>query len=171
MNIEYIHASRYGNGAIVAEEVRRQAVAAGADVAVHHMREVDPTALPAADLYVFSSPGRWGRPLGAMRRFVTRVTLPPGTRYALLTTEIAPRPDKKTGQVPTPEEQAAGQQVRPVLNEILQAAGLQHVTEQVVLVTAIRGPLEEGWQEKVGPFVHHLLQALRTGRETDIATA
>ena len=170
MNIAYIHASKYGNGATVAEEARRQATAAGATVTVHHIHDLDPTALPAADLYVFSSPGRWGKPLGAMRRFAKRVTLPAGTPYALLTTEIAPRPDTTTGQAPTPEEQATRQQVRPVLNQLLQAAGLHQVTEQVVLVTAIKGPLEDGWQSKIGPFVHDILQTRRPERETDVST-
>jgi hypothetical protein len=46
-------------------------------------------------VYVFSSPGRIGKPIGGMRRFLKKVKLPAGTRYAILTTEAAPKPDKK----------------------------------------------------------------------------
>jgi hypothetical protein len=37
----------------------------GATVEVRHIREVKPAELPQADLYVFSSPGRMGRPCRA----------------------------------------------------------------------------------------------------------
>jgi hypothetical protein len=81
------------------------------------------------------------------------VGLPAGTKYAILTTEAAPRPDKKTGRIPTEEELAKWQRVRPIMNEILQGKGLVEVTEDKVLVTGLKGPLEEGWQRKVAAFV------------------
>ena len=152
MKIEYVHASKYGNGAMVAEEFNKQMAAKGVTVGVQHIREARPDRLPPADLYVFSSPGRMGRPTGGMRRFLKKLRLPAGTRYAILTTELAPQPDKKTGQIPTEEEQARWQRVRPIMNELLQAAGLVKVAEDKVLVTGLKGPLEEGWQNKVAAF-------------------
>lgn len=152
MKIEYFHASKYGNGAKVAEEFKRLMAAQGVAVAIHHVRESDPKALPPADLYFFSSPGRMGKPIGRARRFLKKVNLPAGTKYALLTTEGAPRPDKKTGRMPTEEEQAKWQRVRPVMNEILRGKGLVGVAEGRVLVTGMKGPLEEGWEKKVEGF-------------------
>jgi hypothetical protein len=152
MKIEYLHASKYGNGAMVAQEFSRQMAGKGATVHVHHIREARPKELPPADLYLFSSPGRFGRPIGGMRRFLKKVTLPAGTKYAILTTEAAAHPDK-TGHVPTDEQTANWQHVRPLMNEILQGKGLIEVAEGTVHVTAIKGPLEEGWQHKVEAFV------------------
>ena len=152
MNIEYLHASKYGNGAVVAKEFSRQMADKGVTVHVHHIREATPKELPPADLYLFSSPGRFGRPIGGMRRFLKKVTLPAGTKYAILTTEAAAHPDK-TGHVPTDEQTANWQHVRPLMNEILQGKGLIEVAEGTVHVTAIKGPLEEGWQHKVEAFV------------------
>ena len=106
MKIEYLHASKFGNGAMVAAEFKNVMNAKGVSVEVHHIRQARPTELSPADLYVFSSPGRLGKPIGSMRRFLKKVTLPAGTRYAILTTEAAPKPDKKTGRVPTEEELA-----------------------------------------------------------------
>lgn len=100
MRIEYLHASKFGNEATVADEFAQQATAAGATVAVHHIRELDPRSLAEADLYVFSSPGRLGNPIGSMRRFLRRLRLPSGTRYALLTTEMAPEPSSTAGDGP-----------------------------------------------------------------------
>ena len=153
MKIEYLHASKYGNGVAVASEFEKQMAARGVVVDIHHIREVTPTQLTPADLYLFSSPGRMGKPIGGMRRFLRKVNLPAGTRYAILTTELAPKPDKKTGRMPTEEELARWQRVIPVMSEILQGKGLVEVAEGKVLVTGLKGPLEEGWQEKVEAFV------------------
>jgi flavodoxin len=153
MKIEYFHASKFGNGAMVAEEFEKQMTARGITVNVHHIRDAKPKEMPPADLYLFSSPGRMGKPIGRMRRFLKRVKLPSGTKYAILTTEGAPRPDKKTGRMPTEEELAKWQRVRPIMNEILQEKGLVKVAEDKILVTDLKGPLEEGWQKKVEAFV------------------
>jgi sulfite reductase alpha subunit-like flavoprotein len=151
MKIEYLHASKYGNGAMVAQEFSQQMAAHGVTVEVHHIREARPKQLPPADLYVFSSPARFGKPIAGMRRFLKKVELPAGTKYAILTTEAAPHPDR-AGHVPTDEEMAKWQHVRPIMNQILQRKGLAEVAEDKVLVTDIKGPLEEGWQHKVAAF-------------------
>ena len=156
MKIEYFHASKYGNGAMVAEEFKKQMAAREVMVHVHHIRDVRPKEMPPADLYLFSSPGRMGKPIGRMRRFLKRVRLPSGTKYALLTTEGAPRPDTKTGRMPTEEELAKWQRVRPIMNGILQEKGLINVAEGKILVTGLKGPLEEGWQKKVEIFASQI---------------
>jgi len=161
VKIEYVHASKYGNGAAVAEEFKERMVTRGAVVDVHHMGDLDPEELPTADLYVFSSPGRMGKPIRGMRRFLKDVRLPEGTRYALLTTEMAPQPDKKTGRMPTEEEICRFQKVRPIMHELLQAKGLVEVAEDKVYVTQIKGPLQEGWQRKVEAFADQLTVADR----------
>ena len=152
MNVEYIHASKYGNGALVADEFKKQMVAKHVTVNVHHIREVKPKELPPADLYLFSSPGRIGKPIGGMRRFLKKCSPPAGAKYAILTTEGAPQPDKKTGRMPTEEEMARWQRVIPIMNGLLQDKGLVKVAEGKVLVTGLKGPLEEGWQKKVEAF-------------------
>jgi len=157
MRFEYLHASKYGNGAMVAEEFDKQLAAKGVTVNVHHIREARPDRLPTADLYLFSSPGRMGKPIGGMRRFLKKLRLPAGTKYAILTTEMAPQPDKKTGRIPTEEELAKWQRVRPIMNEILKGAGLVKVAEDKVHVTGLKGPLEEGWQKKVEAFAARIL--------------
>ncbi len=152
MNIAYFHASEFGNGAKVADEFKRLMAAKGIAVHIQHIRDAKPEEMPPADLYVFSSPGRYGKPIKTERAFLSAVRLPPGTRYALLTTEMAPRPDKRTGLPPTEEEMAKWQRVRPIMNELLQAKGLVKIAEEKIYVKAIKGPLEDGWQSKVEAF-------------------
>ena len=54
--------------------------------------------------------------------------------------------------MPTEEEVFKYQRVRPVMNELLEGMGLVNVAEDKVYVTAIHGPLEDGWQQKVEAF-------------------
>jgi hypothetical protein len=151
MKIEYLHASKYGNGAMVAEEFSQQMAARGVTVEVRHIREARPERLPPADLYLFSSPARFGKPIGGMRRFLKKVELPAGTRYAVLTTEAAPHPDR-AGHVPSEQQLARWTRVRPIMNEILRGKGLVEVAEGKVQVSDVKGPLEEGWRQKVEAF-------------------
>ena len=150
MKIEYFLASKYGSETAVAEEFRRQATG-NATVNVRHIREVTPTELPPADLYVFSSPGRMGKPIRGVRGFLKQLTLPPGSNYAILTTELAPRPPEKRSQLGQTEQQLT------IMNEILQHKGLVKIAEGKVYVNGLTGPLEDGWQKKVASFVAVLL--------------
>lgn len=152
MTIEYFHASVHGNGAAVAEEFKRQMAARGVAVNIHHIRDASPKHMPPADLYIFSAPGRFGKPIWGMRRFLKKVNLPAGTKYAILTTEGAPQPDSKTGKMPTEEEMTRYHRQIPIMNELLQAKGFVKVAEGKVLVTGLKGPLEAGWQKKVEAF-------------------
>jgi menaquinone-dependent protoporphyrinogen IX oxidase len=160
MKIEYLHASKYGNGASVAAEFKSQLAQRGVDVEIHHIREVTPSQVPPAELFVFSSPGRFGRPIRTMRRFLQTFDIPVGTKYALLTTEAAPKLNKKTQKIPSEEELVeSGQRVRPIMNEILQAKGLIEIAEEKIYVTKLKGPLETGWQKKVEKFAADLCAA------------
>jgi menaquinone-dependent protoporphyrinogen IX oxidase len=159
MRIEYYHASKYGNGEKIAEEFRKIMSAKGIDVNVHHVRDAKPNQIPPADLYVFSSPGRMGKPIKKMKKFLTKLQLPTGSRYAILATEMNPQPDKYQGEVPREEELGRCQRVIPIMNEILKEKGLTKAIETKVYVTSIKGPLENRWQEKVGQFATALLNA------------
>jgi flavodoxin len=160
MDIIYCHDSKYGNGAMVAEKFRKIMAANGVAVTVRHMRYADPKNLLPADLYVFSAPGRMGKPKSNAQRFLRQVRLDPGTKYAILTTQGAAKPDKKTGKMPSQQELDRWERVIPVMNELLETKGLKKVAEGAVLVTGIKGPLEEGWQDKVEAFADQIMNSL-----------
>jgi hypothetical protein len=156
MNIEYFHDSKYGNGALAAGEFKKVMDGRKAAVNIHAVKDSNAKKMPAADLYVFSSPGRMGGPTWRVTRFLKKLKLPAGTKYAVLTTEGAPVPDKKTGKMPTDEERAKWQRVIPRMNKILEGKGLVKVADASVYVTGMRGPLEEGWQKKVEAFASRM---------------
>jgi len=156
MKIEYFHASKYGNGAKVAEEFKNQMAAKGVTVNVHHVKDVRPKEVAPADLYLFSSPGRFGKPIGDMRGFLKKANLPSGTKYAVLVTELAPEPEKAI-RIPTTEEELGKcQHVIPVINEMLQKKGLVKIGEGKIFVTGLKGPLEVNWQKEVEAFASRI---------------
>ena len=55
MNIAYYHASKFGNGAMVAEEFKKIMAARGVTVSVQHIRDASPKDLPAASKH----PSSW----------------------------------------------------------------------------------------------------------------
>jgi flavodoxin len=158
MRIELYHASKFGNGARVAEELRSVLEAAGHSVNVHHIKEANPKKMPEADLYIFGSPTRIGRPIGSMRRFIKKVLLPPETRYAVFATHGEAVPDKKTGKIPPDEEMKRWRKTIPYLDEVLKGKGLQKIADKMLFVSGdtLKGTLIEGWQEKVKEFAQQI---------------
>ena len=159
MRIEIYHASKFGNGTKVAEELRRSMEAKGHHVSAHHIKEAKPKELLPADLYVFGSPTRFGGPKGNMRRFIKKVSLPSGTRYAIFATHGDALPDKKTGRIPTDDEMARLRKTIPILDEILREKGLVKITDKIFLVSPeeMKGHLKEGWQGKAEEFATAIL--------------
>jgi menaquinone-dependent protoporphyrinogen IX oxidase len=156
MKIEYFHASKHGNGAKVAEEFQRQMAAKGVTVNVHHVKNIKPKEIPPADLYVFSSPGRFGKPIGDMRGFLKKASLPAGMKYAILVTELAPDPEKAIRIPATEEELGKCQHVIPVMDEMLEKKGMIKVAGGKIFVTGIKGPLEANWQKEVEAFISRI---------------
>jgi len=154
MKIELFHASEYGNGAMVAEEFRKIMASKGIAVNVQHVDDANPKEIPSADLYIFSSPGRFGKPIKGMQKFLKKLQLPSGSRYALLATEMNPTANEKNTATPTNQELGKCQQVIPIMNELLQAKGLNKIAESKIFVVGLKGPLENDWQRKVGDFAN-----------------
>ena len=155
MKIEYYHASKYGNGAQVAEEFKKRMVARGVSVNIHHVKKMNPREVTLADLYLFSSPGRFGKPIGDMKKFLKKLNLPSGTKYAVMVTELAPNPDEQI-RYPTEEESGECQRVISGMEELLQTKGMIKVAEGKIFVTGMKGPLEENWQKEVEAFVSRM---------------
>lgn len=157
MRIELYHASKYGNGAKVAEEFRELMGAKGHQVSIHHIKDSRPKELPQADLYVFGSPTRLGKPIGGMRGFLKKIKLPGGAKYALIATHGAPQPDKKTGKMPTAEKLERFQRTIPIIDELLGSKGMVKVADVKIFVVDLKGPLEEGWQKEVEAFTDRII--------------
>jgi flavodoxin len=162
LRVELFHASKFGNGEKVSEELKRVLEAEGHQVTVHHIDRVKPKEVQPADLYIIGSPTRFGGPIGSMRKFVKKASLPPGSRYAVFATHTDGAPDKKTGRLPTQEELDRERRTIPELDQLLKDKGLIKVTDKVFPVTGdvMKGTLREGWKINVDEFAYAILGAI-----------
>jgi flavodoxin len=154
MKIEIFHASKYGNGAKVAEELSVLLGAKGHEVKVHHIDDAKPKELPSADIYIFGSPTRFGGPIGEMKRFLKKAELPSGGKYAVFATHSQVLPNKKTGIMPTQDEINQMRRTIPTLDEILKEKGMVKIAEKIFEVSAdeMKGHLLDGWKERSVAF-------------------
>ena len=92
MNINIIYESQFGNGKKVVEELAAILEEKGQKVTLFPVAEIKPDELPAAELYIFSSPTRKFMLPRNIGNFVKTFTpSSEGAKYALMTTYMDPR--------------------------------------------------------------------------------
>jgi hypothetical protein len=89
-----------------------------------------------------------------MRRFIKKLSLSSGTKYAVFATHGPTAPDKKTGKMPTEEEMEKWRKTIPMMDEVLKEKGLVKVADKkfYIVPDTMKGPLQEGWEEMVKEF-------------------
>jgi flavodoxin len=147
ISISYL--SKYGNGKMAIERLRDFLLEDGHDVSTHSVTDITPDQIPMSDLYVFSTSVHAGKPPGKMRKFVGKLSRD-GGKYALVVTHL-----------PQPEEKPRWKKTEGIMNDALQSAGLTSVFECLSLeVKGIKGPLEDGWENKMKDLAESISNAL-----------
>ena len=141
----------------------------GVDVDVHHIHEVDPHRVR---LRRTCTSLRW--PHGPAPRpapSLPQEAEPAGwDAYAVLTTEVAPRPDKLSGRLPREVWRArCRRRVRPIMDELLQGHGMVNLAEDLPCVChraegAAKGRVAGQGQRVRGP--HPSQQLIRSKPRT-----
>ena len=141
MKVCIAYESKYGNGKKMMDHLQDALKGKGHEVQVCSVREIKPQALPQADLYVFSSPTHVGGPTGKMKKFLKKMEISQkGAKYALSTTHMDP--NSKTLEK---------------MDALVQPKSMTKVTDGLqVKVAGMKGPLEEGWEQKVEAFASEL---------------
>ena len=144
MNVCITYESKYGNGKKCMEYLQSVIRKKGHDVEMLSIHEKDPTSLPSADLYIFSSPTQIGSLAGKMKKFLKKLELPQvGAKYALVTTCMNPPKTKSLR----------------VMEKLLRLRDLSKVSEGLMIkVTGMSGPLESGYEEKLDAFANDILR-------------
>lgn len=141
MKVCIAYYSRFGNGKKCVEYVGETLKQKGHSVELFSVTGVRADSLPAADLYIFSSPTQIGNPPGKIKRFLKKLKLPSAAaKYALISTCA----DENN-------------QVIPKLSEILDNKGHQKAAAGVqIKVVGLKGPLEENYTQKLDYFIGEL---------------
>ena len=90
MKYVIIYWSRYGNGKKIVERLAQKLEEKG-EVDVFKTTEVNPAAMPEADLYVFSAPTEIFNIQKNMRNFMKKLEAMEGKRYAIINTHAMKR--------------------------------------------------------------------------------
>lgn len=142
MNINIIYESQYGNGKKIVEELGIILEENGQEVDLFPVAEIKPDKLPAADLYIFSTPTRKFMLPRNIGDFVKNFTPPSeGTKYALMTTFMDPRT-------------IALKKIEALMTK----KGIKKVTDNFkVKVLGLKGPLEE-YSTQLRKFADELIK-------------
>jgi flavorubredoxin len=142
MKVYIAYESKYGNGKKCVDYLKEAIIKKGHEVEISSIREIKPDSLPSADLYIFSSPTHVGRPPRKMKKFLNNLEISQEeAKYATMVTHWDP--NVKTLQK---------------INELLQPKGMTKASNGVqIRVTDMKGPLEEGYEEKLDTFVNEIL--------------
>ena len=141
MKVFIAYESKYGNGKKVVDQLQNALKGKGHEVQVGSVREVKPNSVPRADLYIFHSPTHMGSPVGKVKKFLKKMEIPQkDAKYALMATHMDP--DAKT---------------LAKMDVFVQSKGMTKSSEGLkVMVKGMKGPLEEGWEQKVEAFASEL---------------
>jgi len=141
MKVCIAYESKYGNGKKVVDHLENTLKGKGHEVQVCLARETKPNAMPQADLYIFHSPTHAGSPVGKVKKLLKKMEIPhQDAKYALTITSIDPEP-----------------RTLAKMEALVQPKGMTKVTDGMhVRVTGMKGPLEDGWEEKVEAFASEL---------------
>jgi len=143
ISISYL--SKYGNGKKAMEYLAGLLSEKGNEVELFSVTESKPDKLPDSDLYVFSTSVHMGKPPGKMRKYVRNFD--GKGRYALVVTHVS-EPEGERFSPPRTIE---------MMNEMLQASGLTPICDTLLIrVKDMKGPLEDGWEEKIANLAEFL---------------
>lgn len=141
MKVCIAYESKFGNGKKCVDYLHGTMIKRGHEVQTFSIREIKPNSLPQADLYVFSTPTHVGGPPGKTKKFLNKLDIKQGAKYALMTTHMDP--NAKTLQK---------------MEGLLQPKRLTKTTDGLMIkVTGMKGPLEEGYEEKLEDFATKLI--------------
>jgi flavodoxin len=86
MKAVIVYWSRYGNGKIIVHQLGKKIEEKGDKVQIFKTDEVDPTAMPQADLYIFSAPTEAFNIQRNMRTFIKKLEAMEGKKYGIINT-------------------------------------------------------------------------------------
>ncbi len=86
MKCVIVYFSRYGNGKKIVEHLAGTLRGKGAETQVLRVEETTPTAMPLADMYVFSAPAEAMNLNKDMRKFIKQLTGMANRKYGIINT-------------------------------------------------------------------------------------
>ncbi len=143
MNVNIIYDSKYGNGEKLCKYVKNALEEKEHDAGLYFVRDIKVKDLPRADFYTISAPTHIGSAPWKVKRYIKKIS-DEGAKYTLITTCLD-------------EESKAIEKMRKKLS----GTGLKEVGDGLrIKVEGMKGPLEEGYKEKVDDYLDEILSEM-----------
>ncbi len=141
VRVSIIYQSTHGNNRIIANHVRNAMILLGHDVESHNVHDVTPQEVSESDLLVFCAPTHIQRAPRKIRSFLKKLAkIGVYGDYALIATRLPESPKlPKARALEMMEESFAG-------------SGGKLVGKLELVSEDMRGPLEEGWEDRLDAF-------------------
>lgn len=145
MKVCIAYESKFGNGKKCVDYLHGIFVKNGHEVETKSVKEIKPNSLPQADLYIFSSPTHVGGPPGKIKKFLKKLDVKQeNAKYALIATHMDPN-----------------SKILQKMEKILEPKKMTKITEGLqIRVTGMKGPLEEGYEEKIDNFAKEIFNKM-----------
>lgn len=141
MKYAIVYWSRYGNNKKIAQTLSEKFSVKGAETQMFTTDEANPTAMPEADVYIFSAPTEAFRIQKNMRTFMKKITGLEGKKYAIINTH-----GMKKNWLDSMQKTLSKK-------KMVKAAGVDF---KVVKVGEKEFGLEKDWETKLAEFVEKL---------------
>jgi len=143
MKINIIYESQFGNGKKVVEELAVILEEKDQEVTLFPVTETKPEELPAAELYIFSSPTRKFMLPRNIGNFIKSFTPPlEDTKYALMTTYMDPRTIALRK-----------------MDALLKKKGIEKAADDFkIKILGLKGPLEDNYSDELKKFADELIK-------------
>jgi len=149
MRIIIAYESTHGNGRTLVETLGDMMLEKGHRVDIFKVGDTNAGSIPDADLYVFSSPTHLSGPPRSVKKFLKGFRpAREGACYALMATFW------RTG-----DQEPTNLTTIPKMDRLLAGKGMRKVEEQPFFVQGVKGPLEEGYREKLMDFAGRVLSS------------
>jgi flavodoxin len=143
MKVCIAYESKFGNGKKCVDYLENVISKKGHEVKTFSVRNIKPNSVPESDLYIFSSPTHVGGPPGKMKKFLKKMQIPgEGKNYSVIITRMDP--NAKTLHK---------------MDELIRPKGMTKVGSGIeIQVEGMKGPLKEGYQDKLETFATEILK-------------
>ena len=145
MKVCILYDSKFGTGKTCMEHLKSIMDAKGNDVDIYSVKEIEPSSIPEAELYIFSAPTHLGYPSGKMKGFLKKIDGKEGRKYSVVTTCMAPDKTQATEN----------------MEKILDKKGMKKVTKSLkIKVKGLKGPAEENSKEQLKDLAEEIMEEL-----------
>lgn len=148
MKVCILYDSKYGNGKTCMEHLGSLIKNNGHEVDIFSVKEIKPSSIPEAGLYVFSAPTHFGDVSKKMKGFIKKIDGKDGKKYLVINTCLAPENVKENKATDTMEM-------------ILEEKGMKKAIESVrIKVEGLKGPADNNSHNQLKELAEEIMKKL-----------